>query len=169
MLGISTRNIAVVGALAAVTLFATGCDKLKARDNLNKGVNAFRAGQYASAADAFKEAIDLDPALPEARLYLATAYMSQYVPGSESPENRRNATAALDEFNKALANDPKNLLATQSIASLYYNMKDFPKAQEWNKKVTELDPNNKEAYYVLGVIAWTQFVRPIVKLVWRRT
>jgi len=158
MLGISTRNIAVVGALAAVTLFATGCDKLKARDNLNKGVNAFRAGQYASAADAFKEAIDLDPALPEARLYLATAYMSQYVPGSESPENRRNATAALDEFNKALANDPKNLLATQSIASLYYNMKDFPKAQEWNKKVTELDPNNKEAYYVLGVIAWTQFV-----------
>jgi Tfp pilus assembly protein PilF len=39
-------------------------------------------------------------------------------------------------------------------------MKDFPKAQEWNKKVIEIDPQNKEAYYVLGVIAWTQFVPP---------
>lgn len=160
MVGLSMRAAAVVGALAAVVLSATGCDKLKARDNLNKGVNAFRAGQYASAADDFKTAIDLDPGLPEARLYLATAYMSQYVPGSESSENRRNAAAALDEFQKALASGSNKLLPTQSIASLYYNMKDFPKAQEWNKKVIEIDPQNKEAYYVLGVIAWTQFVPP---------
>jgi Tfp pilus assembly protein PilF len=158
MFGIPMRAAAGVGLLAAVVLSATGCDKLKARDNLNKGVNAFRSGQYAAAADSFRTAIDLDPGLPEARLYLATAYMSQYVPGSESAENRRNANAALDEFQKTLQSDPKNLLATQSIASLYYNMKDFPKAQEWNKKVIEIDPSNKEAYYVLGVIAWTQFV-----------
>lgn len=163
LLGISAsrlRTVTAVGALSVAVLLGTGCNKLKARDNLNKGVNAFRSGQYAAAADAFKTAIDLDPEFPVARLYLATAYMSQYVPGSESGENRRNAASALDEFQKVLAADPKNQLATQSIASLYYNMKDFPKAQEWNKKVIEIDPNNKEAYYVLGVIAWTQFVPP---------
>jgi len=55
--------------------------------------------------------------------------------------------------------DPKQkLLAMQSLANLYYNMKDFTKAEEWHKKVITADPMNKEAYYTLGVIAWTRFV-----------
>jgi len=152
------RSVVLLGLLAALVLFASGCNKLKARDNLNQGVNAFRAGKYTDAADSFKLAIDLDPDLPAARLYLATAYMSQYVPGSDTPENKRNADSALDQFNQVLQADPKNLLATQSVANLYYQMKDLPKAQEWEKKVIDLDPKNKEAYYTLGVIAWTQFV-----------
>ena len=152
------RSVVAVGLLAGLVVLASGCNKLKARDNLNKGVNAFRAGQYTAAADAFKEAIDLDPELPAARLYLATAYMSQYVPGSETPENKRNADSALDQFNQVLQTDPNNLLATQSVANLYYQMKDLPKAQDWEKKVIGIDPKNKEAYYTLGVIAWTQFV-----------
>jgi tetratricopeptide (TPR) repeat protein len=149
--------------LIALAVFAAGCNKLKARDNLNKGVNSFRAGQYTAAADNFKEAIDLDPDLPSARLYLATAYMTQYVPGSEAPENKRNADSALKEFQTALGSnlDDKNkLIAMQSLASLYYQMKDFPDAESWNKKVIAADPTNKEAYYTLGVIAWTQFVAP---------
>jgi tetratricopeptide (TPR) repeat protein len=74
--------IAALGLVAAATLLSSGCNKLKARDSINKGVNAFKTGQYTEAADAFKTAIDLDPDLPVARLYLATAYMSQYIPGS---------------------------------------------------------------------------------------
>lgn len=151
-------------ALVAVALIASGCNKLKSRDNLNAGVNAFKAGQYTAAADAFKTAIDLDPDLPVARLYLATAYMQQYVPGSDTPENKRFADSALEQFDKVLA-DPKStdankLISTQSLASLYYNMKDFAKAEDWNKKILTMDPKNKEAYYVLGVIAWTNFVQP---------
>ncbi|MDP9053866.1 MAG: tetratricopeptide repeat protein [Acidobacteriota bacterium] len=154
------RTAAVAG-LIALALLSVGCNKLKARDNLNKGVNAFKAGQYTAAADAFKTAIDLDPDLPSARLYLATAYMTQYVPGSEAPENKRNADSALQQFQTALGSnlDDKNkLIAMQSLANLYYNMKDYPKAIEWNKKVIAADPKNKEAYYTLGVIAWSQFV-----------
>ncbi len=160
----SIQSITAAGALVAVAVLSSGCNKLQARDNLNKGVNAFKSGQYSAAADDFKKAIDLDPDLPVARLYLATAYMQQYVPGSDTPENKRNADAALEQFKKVL-DDPKTdaqhqLLATQSLASLYFNLKDFPKAEEWNKKIIAADPNNKEAYYVLGVIAWTNFVPP---------
>lgn len=157
------QSIAAALLLIALAVFASGCNKLKARDNLNKGVNSFRAGQYTAAADNFKEAIDLDPDLPSARLYLATAYMTQYVPGSEAPENKRNADSALKEFQTALnsnLDDKNKLIAMQSLASLYYQMKDFPDAQSWNKKVIAADPQNKEAYYTLGVIAWTQFVAP---------
>ena len=157
------RPIAVIGGLAALAILSSGCNKLKARDDLNKGVNSFKAGQYTAAADNFKQAIDLDPDLPSARLYLATAYMTQYVPGSEAPENKRNADSALKEFHTSLdsnLDDKNKLIAMQSLASLYWNMKDFPQAQEWNKKVIAADPQNKEAYYSLGVIAWTQFVAP---------
>jgi tetratricopeptide (TPR) repeat protein len=157
----SAGTLAATVGLIALAVLSAGCNKLKARDNLNKGVNAFKAGQYTAAADAFKTAIDLDPDLPSARLYLATAYMTQYVPGSEAPDNKRNADSALQQFQTALSSnlDDKNkLLAMQSLANLYYNMKDYPKAIEWNKKVIAADPKNKEAYYTLGVIAWSQFV-----------
>jgi Tfp pilus assembly protein PilF len=155
--------IAAIGLVAGLAILASGCNKLKARDNLNKGVNSFKAGQYTAAADDFKQAIDLDPDLPSARLYLATAYMTQYVPGSEAPENKRNAEAALKEFQTALNSnleDKNKLIAMQSLASLHYQMKDFADAETWNKKVIAADPNNKEAYYTLGVIAWSQFVAP---------
>jgi tetratricopeptide (TPR) repeat protein len=148
-------------ALVALAILSAGCNKLKARDNLNKGVNAFKAGQYTAAADDFKTAIDLDPDLPSARLYLATAYMTQYVPGSEAPDNKRNADSALQQFQTALnsnLDDKNKLLAMQSLANLHYQMKDFAQAEEWNKKVIAADPKNKEAYYTLGVIAWTEFV-----------
>jgi tetratricopeptide (TPR) repeat protein len=154
-------NVAAVVLVAALALLASGCNQLKARDNLNKGVNSFKAGQYTAAADSFKEAIELDPNLPSARLYLATAYMTQYVPGSEAPENKRNADSALKEFQTALnsnLDDKNKLIAMQSLAVLHYNMKDYPAAVDWNKKVIAADPKNKEAYYTLGVIAWSGFV-----------
>lgn len=161
--GISTPigTMAATGALLVLAVLSAGCNKLKARDNLNKGVNSFRSGQYTAAADDFKTAIDLDPDLPSARLYLATAYMTQWVPGSEAPDNVRNMNSALQEFQTALnsnLDDKNKLLAMQSLASIYYQKKDYAQAEDWNKKVIAADPKNKEAYYTLGVIAWSEFV-----------
>jgi Tfp pilus assembly protein PilF len=154
-------TIAATGALVALVIMSNGCNKLKARDNLNKGVNSFRSGQYTAAADDFKTAIDLDPDLSSARLYLATAYMTQWVPGSESPDNVRNMNSALQEFQTSLGSnlDAKNkLIAMQSLANIFYQKKDYAQAENWNKKVIAADPKNKEAYYTLGVIAWSEFV-----------
>lgn len=150
---------AVLAALlAVVAVSSSGCKQLEARDNLNKGVQSFKGAQYSAAVDYFKTAVDLDPSLPMARLYLATAYEMQYIPGADSPDNMRFATSAMDQFHKVLDIDPKNVLATSSIASLYYNEKKFDKAEEWNKKVISIDPKNKEAYYTLGVLAWTNWL-----------
>jgi len=71
-------------AVASLLVFSTGCEKLRARDNLNRGVQAFKNASYAEAVEYFKEAVRLDPTFPTARLYLATAYMQQYIPGAES-------------------------------------------------------------------------------------
>lgn len=142
--------------IGLITLTSTGCEKLRARDQLNKGVQAYRNARYADAVERFKTAVELDPNYPIARLYLATAYMSQYIPGAESPENAQMAKAAYDQFLKVLEQDPKSTVALASIASLFFNQKKFDEAQEWNRKLIAVDPNNKEAFYTLGVIVWTR-------------
>jgi len=160
---VSLRSMVAVGTMAASMLLGTGCgaiDKLKARDHLNQGVNSFKSGNYTDAADNFKQAIELDPTFDVARIYLATAYVQQYIPGTETAENKKFASAAMEEFGKVLKADPKNVLATQNVASLYYQTKDFANAVEWNKKVVALNPQDKSAFYTLGVIAWTQFIGP---------
>jgi Tfp pilus assembly protein PilF len=156
----SGRNLTIIAAVASLSLFATGCEKLKARDNLNKGVQAYKNAQYPQAVEHFKTAVELDPTFPTARLYLATAYMSQYIPGAESPENVQMADAAHEQFAKVLEQDPKNEVAIASIASLYFNQKKLKDAEEWNKKLISVNPQNKEAYYTLGVIAWTNAWKP---------
>lgn len=142
-------------AVAAALLGTTGCDKLKARDQLNKGVQDFKAANYEKAIEHFKNAVNLDKDLKNAKLFLATAYMQLYVPGVDTPENNANAQQALADYKEVLADDPKNVTALKSIASLYMNMKKFDDGAEYYKKAIEADPNDPEAYYSVGVIDWT--------------
>jgi Tfp pilus assembly protein PilF len=161
------RNLLLAAAIGSLALLSTGCEKLKARDNLNKGVQAFKSAKYNSAVEHFKEAVRLDPEFPTARLYLATAYMSQYIPGADSPENMQNAKAAEQEFLRVLEKDPQNALAVESLASLHYNqaqggsveqkIKKLDEAAGWYTKLSQVDPNNKTAYYSLGVIVWAKW------------
>ena len=81
-------------AVLLVLFSATGCSKLKARDQLNKGVQSYKNAKYEEAIEHFKNAVALDPSLINARLYLATAYAQQYIPGADSPENNRSSRAS---------------------------------------------------------------------------
>jgi Tfp pilus assembly protein PilF len=154
------RNLAALAVVAALAFASTGCEKLKARDNLNRGVQAYKSAQYTQAVEMFEKAVQLDPNFPTARLYLAMAYYMQYIPGAESPENQQMADHALEQFQKVLSQEPKNDVATQSIASIYFNEKKWDDAEQWYKKATELNPKNKEGFYTLGVIAWTRWYKP---------
>jgi tetratricopeptide (TPR) repeat protein len=153
-------KVLVVLAIAAMTVLATSCNKLKARDQLGQGVQAFKSAQYPQAVERFKTAVELDPTFPTARLYLATAYMMQYVPGADSPENMQMASAAQDQFQKVLDQNPKNELAIAYIALLYFNEKKLDDAKQWYEKLVTVNPKSKEAYYTLGVIAWTKTFQP---------
>ena len=143
----------LAGALL-LALVTCGCAKLKARDHLNKGVNDFRNAQFQPAIVHFKSAIDLDPTLLNARLYLATAYAQQYVPGGESPDNIKTGEAAIAAFEDVLKVDPTNTSAIGGIANIYYYMKKFDKAKEFEKRRMDIEPNNPEPYYWIGVLDW---------------
>ena len=140
-----------------LVLAGASCQKLKSRDQLNQGVRAFQSAQYPEAVEHFKTAVELDPAFPTARLYLATAYFQQYIPGAESPENTQMAKAAYDQFMKVLDQDTRNTVAMASVASLYLYQKKWDDAQQWYEKLVAVDPNNADAYYSLGFIAWSKW------------
>src|SRR5579863_1162845 len=103
------RSLVAVSVLAAAVLGLGGCDKLKARDQLNRGIQSFKAGQTDAAIENFKQATELDPNLMMAKLYLGTAYQSSYIPGAPSDENQRMGKQALEEYQQVLAVDPNNL------------------------------------------------------------
>jgi tetratricopeptide (TPR) repeat protein len=148
-------RLVTVLAVAAALLSTAGCDKLRARDQLNKGVQAYKEAQYEAAIEHFKNAVSLDKDLKTAKLYLATAYMQLYVPGIDTPDNNANAQQAIEEFKEVLSDDPKNENSLKGIASLYMNMKKFDEGAEYYKRAIAADPNDPEAYYSVGVIDWT--------------
>lgn len=155
------HTIFLVAALAAAVAAGAGCDKLRARDKLNKGVQAYKNGQFDLAIEDFKQAREYDPSLTNAQLYLATAYASQYVPGAPSQENINNGNQAIAEFKKILDNDPNNLSAIDGIGSILYNIGTSPydpakieESKSYHEKHIELKPDDPEPYYWIGVIDW---------------
>lgn len=155
----SLKVVAVAGAIL-VMLSATGCDKLRARDQLNKGVASYKNNQFEQAIGHFKEAVSLDPGLKNAKLYLATAYAQQFIPGVDSPDNLQNANLAIEQYQAVLDMDPKNINSIKGIATLYLQMKKFEESKQYFHKAIDLDPNDPEAYYSVGVIDWTQAYQP---------
>jgi len=151
-------------ATVMLALFSSlGCDKLKARDQLNKGVKAYKDTHYEQAIGHFQEAVRLDPALIVARMYLATAYVSQYIPGVEDADNIRTANEAIKEYQQVIdANPPREQKVTSAkgIAYLYLNMKKWDDAKKFYRMASDLDPNDAEPYYSIGVIDWTACYQP---------
>jgi tetratricopeptide (TPR) repeat protein len=145
--------------LALLALASTSCAKLQARDNLNKGVRAFREAHYERAVDYFKQAVELDPELTTAEIYLATAYAQQYVPGSREEISKKNAEMAIQTFENVMKRDPNNVNAVAGLASIYQNLgqedtSNLRKSRDYYLKYTQLEPQNPTPYYAIGSLNW---------------
>jgi tetratricopeptide (TPR) repeat protein len=136
--------------------------QIQARAALNQGVQAFKNGQYEEALQQFRYAKELDPQLINARLYLATTYASQYIPGAPSEGNRQTGEAAIAEFQELLKIEPGNITAIDGIGSLLFQMAGqsfdrdkFAESKSFHQKHIALQPQDPEPYYWVGVIDWT--------------
>ena len=150
-----TRVTALAAVMAAMVLAMSGCNRLAARDQLNKGVDAYKSGKYEDAIGHFQKATELDPTLPMAKTYLATALSQNIVPGLDTPENLKTADQAISIFQEVLAKDPNDVNSLKQVAGIYFNIKKLDEAKTWQKKVLAVDPKDPEAAYTVGVINWT--------------
>jgi tetratricopeptide (TPR) repeat protein len=158
----SVRVLALM-AVGLMMLSAVGCDKLRARDQLNKGVGSYKSARYEEAINHFQQAVSLDPKLLNARLYLATALANQYIPGVDAEDNNRIGQQAIDEYQRVLDANPgrdQKITSLKGIASLYFNMKKLEQAKDANHKVAEADPSDPDSYYSIGVVDWTETYQP---------
>jgi tetratricopeptide (TPR) repeat protein len=141
-------------------------EQRQAREALNKGVQDFKNGQSDEAIADFTRAKQLDPQLLNARLYLATAYASQYIPGAPREENARHGREAAEEYKGALTLDPQNLSAIDGMGSILFQMAGqpykpamFQESKSYHLKHVQLRPDDPEPYYWVGVIDWTMTFR----------
>jgi hypothetical protein len=158
------RITAFAVTLAGMVLSMSGCNQLQARDQLNKGVEAYKSAHYEEAIGHFQRATQLDPTLPMAKTYLATALAQNVVPGLNTVENLKTAQQAIDIFKQVLATDPNDVNSLKQVAGIYFNianpsdhakwLENLSDAKEWQEKVLSVDPKDPEAAYTVGVIDW---------------
>ena len=153
------RKWIIILAAGALALTGTSCRKLQvARNEINTGVAAFKGAQYPEAVEHFKKAVEYDPSFITARLYLATAYMQQWIPGAESPENDRMAKEAYDEFMRVLEQQPNNTNAVASIASLYLEPEKARRGAAVVRKTGgDRSQGTQRLITALGWIAWSKW------------
>jgi tetratricopeptide (TPR) repeat protein len=171
-----------------VVAATAGCQKIKAKQEVKRGNEFFKAGQYQAALAAYQEAQRLDPGQKKLLKNIGLAYMALYQPGSKHPKDLEFAAKAIenlkayieaypedkrareflismylatDRFDDAIAffqekykQDPKDVKAIQSLATMYFKKGDFQKGVEWTLKRTQLEPNNPEPLVMIGVQAW---------------
>src|SRR5580658_1656398 len=156
----SIRLLTLAAAMVAL-LCSVGCSKLRARDQLNKGVTAYKNAKYEEAIDHFQQAVALDPSLINAKMYLATAFAQQYIPGADTPDNNKMADQAIEQYQHVLDANPardQKVNSAKGIAYLY--MKKFDDAKKYYRMAADIDPNDPEPYYSVGVIDWTACYQP---------
>ena len=119
------------------------------------GVQEFRSAQFSAALEHFQRAAGLDPQNVEANLYVGMSYFQQYVPGGEPEENIRLAEEAARAFEDVLQTDPRSSTALNTLALIYYNMKNFDRAKDYQSRRVDIEPKNPEPYYWIGVLDWS--------------
>jgi hypothetical protein len=74
------RITALAVTLAGMVLSISGCNRLQARDQLNKGVDAYKSSHYEEAIDHFQKATELDPACPRRRATWPPRWLRTWCP-----------------------------------------------------------------------------------------
>lgn len=140
------------------TLFAQTSES-----ELQLGIEAFKENQYEKAINHFDKAVELNSTNTRAHMYLATAYLSQYIPGVDTDENRSQAEGAILHYRQVLdlsTDRDQRLNAANGIAYIYLNMKNWDEARKYYQMASDIAPNDPEPYYSIGVIDWSRCYQP---------
>ena len=129
-----TRAALLLVALVALGI-NTGCiNRIRAKNQLNEGARAYKAGHFEEAESYFRRAKELDPNQQNVDFFIARAIQSQYRPGVDTPQNKAIAEKAIEQYQQVLANHPDNELAYSSIAYLYKATGQEDKQIQWIAK-----------------------------------
>ena len=174
------RAVTAAFLLLAVSLL-TGCDKIKSKQEIKKGNEYLKAAQYPSAPHTHLTDDDA-PHIGIAYMGMYTPgskHPKDIEFSQKAIDNLKQYAQAFPEDNKTLEylvsmylnterfddaiafyqneflkRNPKDSKAMNSLAMLYFKKGDFDNGVLWLKKRLEIEGNNPEVYYLIGVQAW---------------
>ncbi len=118
-------------AMGYMALYNPGSTHAKDLEALNRSIEHFK--KYLAAR----------PDDDKAARFLVTTYM-----------NAQKYDEAIKYFKELVIKHPQDSQAVQTIAMLYAKQGDYENSMVWQKKRGELEPNNAEVFYTMGVTAW---------------
>jgi hypothetical protein len=147
--------LVVAGALSA------GCgsiSSIRAKNQLNEGARAYKAGKFAEAQQHFEESMRLNPDQKNAKFFVARSIHAQYRPGVEAPENVEKARRAISAYEEVLKTDQSNDEAYNAVIYLFGQLKDEQQARQWLTARAELNSipevKRSQAYTLMASKEW---------------
>lgn len=158
---LTVRRLVLIAAaiLLAINFTVAFAQVPSAADEMHAGIVAYKFLDYSVAAEHFKTALEINPDLTQARLFLAAAYAQQYIVGDDSAANVAMAEQAIDEFKKVLnakLTETDEYKAVVPLASLSFNLERFNEAREYYGRAIALKPTEAHNYFMIGLIDGTE-------------
>ena len=158
-----SSSILVLFIAAAFMCGFVGCEKLKisnlqANYHLKKANRLYADESYKKATEEYQLALELNPNLKAAYLYLGTSYSSLYRPMKTGERNKEYGDKAADYLLKAFEAFPENENIVYALGDIYDKMSQFEEAEKYYLKILERAKENAEKtgeydpkpYYILA-------------------
>jgi len=150
------RQRAAVTALVLLTVAISGCNKLKAKQEIKKGNEFARAQQYQTALASYQEALRLDPGGKRLHKSIGYAYMGMYQPGSKHAKDLEIAGKAIEHLKQYVDAFPEDRKAREVLLSMYLATERFDDAVGFYQTMIKEDPKDTRA---MGSMAAIYFKR----------
>jgi len=162
-----SKKLFILLTLIIIIPFA-GCEAQKKKkeyqNHLRQGEKYYSDSNFEKAIEEFKLAAKIVPKSDEAYQNIAVCYSNLFLAITDPLQKSKKveiAENAIKYYQKVLEIKPDNSEAKQNIANeyakvgnMFMNEGQFPEALPYLKKRTELDPNNAEGFYTIGVLDW---------------
>jgi tetratricopeptide (TPR) repeat protein len=140
---------------------SAGCgmvNSIRAKNQLNEGARAYKAGRFAEAQQHFEESLRLNPEQRNAKFFIARSIHAQYKAGVEAPENVEKARRAIRAYEEVLKSDQGNDEAYNAVIYLFGQLKDEQQARQWLTARAEMgsipEVKRSQAYTLMASKEW---------------
>jgi tetratricopeptide (TPR) repeat protein len=142
----------VVCVITASSLALTARPQSAFDTQMKLAGDAYNGEDFKLAVEHFSTAVSLQPSNIGAKLFLANALM-RYFYTQRQPDSRL-LSGAVQLYQEVLARDRENRQATAGMTAIAVDNQQFQEAREWAQKLAAIDPNDKTAWYTLGLLNW---------------
>jgi tetratricopeptide (TPR) repeat protein len=138
-------NVNESGSAAAGTTASNG-DASQARTLIARGKELYRSDQDSEAAEAFNQALKLDPDLAEAYFRLGLAYEALNKQEEADAEYKK----AIASFKKYFETNPDDAEAHYMLGQTYAGLRQYSEAVREYRQAVKLKKDDADIYYDLG-------------------